>query len=74
MGESRVSCGTPCRCKKQVGEYLNHPDGPKQYNHQIIMRLVNRQDLDRVWMNKEKIKNSKNYSLAFHSRFSKGDS
>ena len=51
--------------KKQVGEYLDHPDGPKQYNRQIIMRFVNRQDRDRVWMNKEKIKNSKNYSSAF---------
>ena len=40
--------------KKQVGQYLDHPDWPRQYNRQIIMRFVNRQDQDRVWMNKEK--------------------
>ena len=68
MGQSRVSCATPCGCKKQVGEYLNHPDGPKQYNCQIIMRFVNQQDWDRVWMNKEKIKNSNNYSLAIFTQ------
>ena len=60
--------------QRQVGEYLDHPDGPKQYNHQIIMRFVNRQDQDRVWMNKEKIKNSKDYSSAFFTQdFSKDE-
>ena len=53
--------------KRQVGEY-DHPNGPKQYNGQIIMRFVNQQDRDRVWMNKEKIKNSKNYSSAFFTQ------
>ena len=28
--------------KRQVGEYLDHPNGPKQYKRQIIMRFVNR--------------------------------
>ena len=51
--------------KRQAGQYLDHPNGPRQYNRQIIMRFVNRQDWHRVWMNKEKIKNSKDYSLAF---------
>ena len=51
--------------KKQVGQYLNHPDGPGQYNRKIIMLFVNRQDRDRVWINKEKIKNSIEYSSAF---------
>ena len=32
------------------------------------MRFVNRQDRDRVWMNKEKIKNSKDYSSAFFTQ------
>ena len=55
--------------KKQVGQYLDHPDGPRQYNRQIIMRFVNRQDrADRVWMNKEKMKNSKDYSSAFFTQ------
>ena len=44
------------RGKKQVGKY----------NRQIIMRfVVCRQDQDRVWMNKENIKNSKDNSSAF---------
>ena len=34
--------------KRQVGQYLDHPNGSKQYNHQIIMRFVNQQDRDRV--------------------------
>ena len=48
--------------KRQVGQYLDHPDGPKQYNRQIIMKFVNRQNRDRVWMNKEK------YSSAFFTQ------
>ena len=47
---------------------MDHPDGPKQYNRQIILRFVNRQDRDRVWMKKAKIKNSKNYSSAFFTQ------
>ena len=50
--------------KTLTGQYLDHPDGPRQYNRQIRMRFVNRQDRDRVWMNKEKINNSKDYSSA----------
>ena len=33
-----------------------------------MMRFVNRQDRDRVWMNKGKIKNSKDYGSAFFTR------
>ena len=54
--------------KRQIGQYLDHPNGPKQYNHQIIMRFVNQQDRDRVWINKEMIMNSKDYSSAFFTQ------
>ena len=33
-----------------------------------MMRFVNRQDRDRVWMNKGKIKNSKDYGSAFFTQ------
>ena len=36
-----------------------------QYNRQIIMRFVNRQDRDRVWKNKEKILECEKYKHAF---------
>ena len=36
-----------------------------QYNRQIIMRFVNRQDRDRVWRNKEKILECEKYKHAF---------
>ena len=32
------------------------------------MRFVNRQDRDIIWMNKEKIKNSKDHSSAFFTQ------
>ena len=36
-----------------------------QYNRQIIMRFVNRQDRDRVWKNKEEILECEKYKHAF---------